>query len=252
MNDQQQQQWAQAIENARQQAQPKPSCTQDWGATLKDAYIVQGLGLQQRPDDAVIGFKGALTNQRVQETFGATEPALGLLFASSARPERVIQSADFTKGMIETELGFVLSRRITAPIESVSALQSCFDGICLMVELVDLNFSQFPPSLPDLIMHNAAAAQFLKGAVSPIMDPDSLTLTLESAGDTRHRGAALDVLGGQWKALHWMVNQALALGHTLLPGQVLMTGSVGSVQPLKAGDYVLTGGDLAPLIFRVV
>jgi len=33
---------------------------------------------------------------------------------------------------------------------------------------------------------------------------------------------------------------------------VLMTGSVGSVQPLKAGDYVLTGGDLAPLIFRVV
>ena len=26
MNDQQQQQWAQAIENARQQAQPKPSC----------------------------------------------------------------------------------------------------------------------------------------------------------------------------------------------------------------------------------
>ena len=35
-----------------------------------------------------------------------------------------------------------------------------------------------------------------------------------------------------------MVNQALALGHTLLPGQVLMTGSVGTVQPLKAGDYV--------------
>ena len=252
MNDQQQQKWAQAIENARTQGQPKPSCPQDWGATLKDAYIVQGLGLPQRPDDAVIGFKGALTNQRVQETFGATEPALGLLFASGARPARVIQSADFTKGMIETELGFVLSRRITTPIESVKALQACFDGVCLMVELVDLNFSEFPPSLPDLIMHNAAAAQFLQGAVSPVIDPDSLTLTLMSDGETLHHGAALDVLGGQWKALQWMVNQALALGHTLLPGQVLMTGSVGKVQPLKPGDYELKGCDLAPLIFRIV
>ena len=213
---------------------------------------MQGLGLPQRPDDAVIGFKGALTNQRVQETFGATEPALGLLFASGARPARVIQSADFTKGMIETELGFVLSRRITTPIESVKALQACFDGVCLMVELVDLNFSEFPPSLPDLIMHNAAAAQFLQGAVSPVMDPDSLTLTLMSDGETLHHGAALDVLGGQWKALQWMVNQALALGHTLLPGQVLMTGSVGTVQPLKPGDYELKGRDLAPLIFRIV
>jgi len=252
MNDHQQQQWAQVIENARRQAQPKPSCPEDWGATLKDAYIVQGLGLHHRLDDAVIGFKGALTNQRVQETFGATEPALGLLFASSARPERVIQSADFAKGMIETELGFVLSRRITAPIESVSALQSCFAGICLMVELVDLNFSQFPPSLPDLIMHNAAAAQFIKGIVSPISDPDCLSLTLLSAEETLHHAPALDVLGGQWKALHWMVNHALALGHALLPGQVLMTGSVGTVQPLKSGEYVLKGGDLAPLIFRVV
>ena len=252
MNGQQQRQWAEAIENARRQALSRPSCPKDWGATLEDAYSVQRLGLLHRPDDAVMGFKGALTNQRVQATFGATEPALGLLFASSARPARVIQSADFAKGMIETELGFVLSRRITAPIESVSALQSCFDGICLMVELVDLNFSQFPPSLPDLIMHNAAAAQFIKGIVSPIADPDSLSLTLLSAEETLHHASALDVLGGQWKALHWMVNQALALGHALLPGQVLMTGSVGTVQPLKSGDYVLKGGDLAPLIFRVV
>ncbi len=252
MKEHQKRQWAQTLENARTLALPKASCPEDWGASLDDAYAVQRLGIVHRPDDAVIGFKGALTNRRVQETFGASEPALGLLFASSAQPKRRIQSSEFSRGMIETELGFVLSRDIKAPIESVSDLQSCFDGICLMVEFVDLNFSPFPPRLPDLIMHNAAAAQFIKGAVSPLSDPDCLTLTLLSDGETLHRAAALEVLGGQYKALLWMVNKALALGHTLRPGQVMMTGSVGSVQPMKPGDYVLEAAELASLTFRVV
>ena len=251
MNEQEQMQWAASLEQARHLASPKPSCPEHWAATVEDAYAVQRFGLAQRPDDPIIGFKGALTNRRVQETFGAVEPALGLLFASADRSGQVIQKADFGRGMIETELGFVLCRPIDQPIESIADLQSCFDGMCLMVELVDLNFGQFPPSLPDLIMHNAAAAQFIQGAVSPIGDPDELTLALFSEGAALHRASGLDVMDGQWKALGWMINQAIALGYALTPGQVLMTGSVGSVHPMSVGAYSLDCDDLEALTFRL-
>ena len=76
-------------------------------------------------------------------------------------------------------------------------------------------------------------------------------MALFSEGAALHRASALDVMDGQWKALGWMINQAIALGYALTPGQVLMTGSVGSVHPMSVGAYSLACNDLEALTFRL-
>ena len=63
------------------------------------------------------------------------------------------------------------------------------------------------------------------------------------------------VMAGQRDALIWLINQILAQGYELRPGHVLMTGSIGSMHPGKAGRYRadfgalggLTGSRLRPL-----
>ncbi len=75
---------------------------------------------------------------------------------------------------------------------------------------------------------------------------DKVQVSLMMDGKVVNEGKAADVMGAQWKALLWLVNEATAHGWSIEPGQVLITGVMGRL--FQTGPYLLLFS-LAPSVY---
>ena len=204
----------------------------------------------------IYGYKAALTAQAAQRAMGIDEPIIGALFqhgvqrASAQTPVQADRPV-----LLETELGFTLSKAITDPVDLETVLDSVRE--CQgMIELAAPNLQQRPSSI-DLISSNSASYGCLAaepGANPTELDIDTLEVSLTRLGDTQetlHSVPAGTVMQGQLKALVWLVNTVLAQGYTLAAGHVLMTGSIGNMHPGAPGDYRAAFGTLGELTLRL-
>ncbi|MDP6186445.1 MAG: hypothetical protein QF863_04380, partial [Pseudomonadales bacterium] len=125
----------------------------------------------------IYGYKAALTAQAAQQAMGIDEPIIGALFqhgvqrASAQTPVQADRPV-----LLETELGFTLSKAITDPVDLETVLDSV--GECQgMIELAAPNLQQRPSSI-DLISSNSASYGCL--AAEPGANPTELDIdTLE-------------------------------------------------------------------------
>ena len=204
----------------------------------------------------IYGYKAALTAQAAQDAMGINEPIIGTLFqhgvlrASTQTPVLTDRPV-----LLETELGFKLSKAITEPVDPESVLNSVSE--CRgMIELAAPNLQQRPSSI-DLISSNSASYGCLAtdtGFNPAEIDLDALEVSLTrlgSADETLHRVPAGTVMQGQLNALAWLVNTVLAKGYTLAAGHVLMTGSIGNMHPGSPGGYQAGFGALGELTFTL-
>ena len=202
----------------------------------------------------VYGYKAALTAEPAQQAMGINEPIIGVLFEHAAyQADGATAVATDRPVLLETEVGFTLRKEITAPV----AEDDVFDAIarcCGMIELASPNLQQRPTSA-DLIANNAASYGCISGASTahPMdIDIDALPVSLtriDAEQQAFHTAMAGSVMAGQRDALIWLINRILAQGYELRPGHVLMTGSIGSMHPGKAGRYRAEFGALGDLTF---
>ena len=100
-----------------------------------------------------------------------------------------------------------------------------------MIEIASPNLATKPNGL-DLVATNSASYGYIVGEKHPADTPlDDLSVRLTKGGETLLAGSAGEVLDGQIQALTWLVNQTLARGYEILPGHLLMTGSIGGMTP---------------------
>ena len=204
----------------------------------------------------VYGYKAALTAEPAQQAMGINEPIIGVLFEHSAyQADGASAVATDRPVLLETEVGFTLRKEITAPV----AEDDVFDAIarcCGMIELASPNLQQRPKSA-DLIANNAASYGCIAGASTahPMdIDVDALPVSLtriDAEQQAFQTAMAGSVMAGQRDALIWLINRTLAQGYELRPGHVLMTGSIGSMHPGKAGRYRAEFGALGDLTFAL-
>ena len=187
---------------------------------------------------------------------GHWEPIIGALFQHGAQQANVQTAVQADRPvLLETELGFRLSKAITEPVNADNVLNSVSE--CRgMIELAAPNLQQRPSSI-DLISSNSASYGCLAADTSfnpAEIDLDSLEVSLTRLGasdETLHSVPAGTVMQGQLHALAWLVNTVLAKGYALAPGHVLMTGSIGNMHPGAPGDYRGGFGELGELAFRL-
>ena len=204
----------------------------------------------------VYGYKAALTAEPAQQAMGINEPIIGVLFEHAAyQADGASAVATDRPVLLETEVGFILRKEITAPV----AEDDVFDAIarcCGMIELASPNLQQRPTSA-DLIANNAASYGCIAGASTahPMdIDVDALPVFLtriDAEQQAFQTAMAGSVMAGQRDALIWLINRTLAQGYALRPGHVLMTGSIGSMHPGKAGRYRAEFGALGDLTFAL-
>ena len=204
----------------------------------------------------IYGYKAALTALPAQQAMGITEPIIGVLFERAVFPADGATTIKTDRPvLLETEVGFTLGKPITEPVTEHNVLDAV--AYCSgLIELASPNLQQRPTSV-DLISNNSASYGCIIGVSNrhpTDIDLDAVPVTLTrlaSAEEVLHTAAAGSVMAGQREALTWLINSTLAQSYALRPGHVLMTGSIGSMHPGKAGKYWADFGALGDITFAI-
>ena len=214
---------------------------------------------KQKQESDISGFKGALTNVNAQKMFSTKTSAMGVLFSKGELfPDVTISLDQYNVPLIETEIGFLVAKRIAPQPRAMDSenVLSHIDCALPMIEIVDIGVDGKLIGATDLIAINNAAANYIPGSKRTEICEDALAslseATVKLTLDKNHlgEGSANDTMGGQIKALTWLVNQVLARGYTIEAGNWLMTGSLGSPYQAKPGKYHADYGDLGEINFE--
>lgn len=220
----------------------------------EDAYALQ---LQMFPllePAGRAGFKAGLTSELARLRLGVDAPVAGMLPRRGVyRSGAAVVSRD---GMVvEAELGFRLRRALSVAPESVEDLLPLIDGCHPVVELPLTRFSGTGrPRLVDLIGANAGADRVVVGPAQRLSDWTELEgvfVSVTRDGRRWQLGKAMNVEPSPLETLLWLVKTYTALGVTILPDDLLLTGTMIPPDPAQPGLYEVDFRELGRVSFRV-
>lgn len=221
---------------------------------VNSAYRVQKAYVEQRlSQDQIAGFKAGVCTKATQKNFGLNAPAAGVLFASGKNTgSPIIERSAFKTLLIETEIGFMVTKAITQPLKDVAELYEYIQTVMPVIELPDAGFAGKVRGV-DLIAANVAAAQFIVGKEREFrgLDLNNISATLVLDGEVVNKGKGVDAMGDQWKTALWLINTTVEQGWKIEPGQILITGALPKPIPGKPGKYVADFEKLGKISFEV-
>jgi 2-keto-4-pentenoate hydratase len=244
--------------DARAAVKPFPNPS----AKLPDLTVEKAYDMQKKLVKALVAkgetvsvFKGGLTTEAAQKKFGVNDALVGQIFKSGELgPDAMVNSKDFVRLFVEQEVGYVIGQKISQPVKDVASLKTMIKEVFPAVELPDLRFEDMKTIKgPDIIVDAVGSAKYIVGKKMPVdkVDVSKVEVTLKLDGQPVNQGKASDCLGDQWKAALWLVNTAVAKGWTIEPGQMLITGAMGTMIPGKPGKYEGDWGSLGTLSWTV-
>lgn len=246
---------ARELIEAKRSGAAMPVLSRREALSLEQAYALQRrlVEAQLAGGQRIAGYKAGLTAAGSQQKFGLQQPVVGVLLASGRQPAGApVRAADYRQLRLETEIGFVFGRAVHAPLD-LDGLRRAVRGFVPAVELPELGFAEAKFNGVDLVAGNVAARGFVFGREVPAaqLDPNAVRVQLWRDGAQIGQGSARDALGDQWQAALWLVNELLARGHAIEPGQVLITGVLGPLYPGAPGRYRAEYEGLGRLEFSV-
>jgi 2-oxopent-4-enoate/cis-2-oxohex-4-enoate hydratase len=248
MNQEQIQSFADELYSAlRNQQMIDPLSDRAPEMTIEDAYRVSSALLQKRIDidgEKVIGKKIGVTSAAVQNMLGVHQPDFGYLTDAMVAEEG--EPLSITDKMIqpraEGEIAFVLKKDLIGPGITASDVLQATDFILPCFEIVDSRIRDWKIKIQDTVADNASCGYFLLGqdAVDPrSIDLSTCGMVLELNGQLASTGAGAAALGSSpVSCVVWLANMLGSLGTPLKAGEVILSGSLVPLQPVKAGDYM--------------
>jgi 2-keto-4-pentenoate hydratase len=204
-----------------------------------DAYVQQRLAVEGRlKDDRVAGFKAAATTEASRARIGSDAPIFAVLFKSGRRVSGVRVAEIDGPRLVEAELGFVLAAPVHSLPQDRTALRELVADVRAVIELPAPRVRSLSRiRAADLIVDNAGSDLFIVGPSLLDQDPNAIVAQLSRDGVELGRGSGSDAMGDQWRALRWVIAQALVQGYELEEGLMLITGALGPVHPAEPGRY---------------
>ncbi|MBN2088030.1 fumarylacetoacetate hydrolase family protein [candidate division KSB1 bacterium] len=223
--------------------------------SMDEAYLIQDelAKALEKSLGTLTGYKVAYASKAAREQFGISEPASGPLFRLQQVPDNsALKTTDFIGLLIETEVAFTIGKAIRQPLNSVEELKPFVQWVHPAFDLSDDRYdaSEKKPGVADMIAAGTHAHYFVLGqAYNPNeIEIDSLDLKLIVNEKLERESPATEVLGSPWNSLLFLANQLVARGHSLKPGDVILTGTAAPAYKAKgaeAAGYYL--GDCGPL-----
>ncbi|MBU0516333.1 MAG: hypothetical protein KJ621_16340 [Proteobacteria bacterium] len=203
----------------------------------------------------VIGYKAGLTSKGAQKKFKVRGAVTGhLLEKMLIKPGAVVEVKGFVRPFVEVEVAFVMAGPIKRPVMWIKSLKKMVKAVGPAIELPDICFADMKNLTGhDIVAANVAVRYFIVGRTMPhgALKLDQLAVTLSHNGKVVRKGGAKAVLGGQWKALRWAVNNIIRHGGQIKAGDVIITGSMTPLYPGKPGSYVADYGPLGKIAFTL-
>ena len=222
-------------------------------ATQEEAYRVQCAFVKRvMESDAIGGYKAAgVGNAAEDHPLVAVMPASGIL---SSTDKIVVDLKEDPNRHVETEIGYVFSKAITAPPADVAALKECVKAVAAIIELPGGAVEKKQPGTEnDIIAWNINAKAMIVGAEhNPnTVDPDTVAIQLTRDGEIINTAKGDMAAGGQWNTLLKTVNHLLTQGYTIQPGHVITNGALGKINKAEPGNYHGDFGVLGVIEFEV-
>ncbi|MGC2938815.1 MULTISPECIES: 2-keto-4-pentenoate hydratase [unclassified Brevibacterium] len=210
------------------------------GTDLDSAYRVQTelIGNLRDTYGYRTGRKVGLTSPAVQEQLGVDQPDFGVLLSGLETDNGgTIDTAHLVAPRVEAEVAFVLSHDINdADPEHV---RQAVDYAVAALEIVDSRIRNWDISIVDTVADNASSAGYVLGSTRLRLDefePREVAMELQASGEPVSTGTGAACLDDPLNALVWVAETALRLGDPLRAGEVVLSGALGPMVPLEAGN----------------
>lgn len=219
--------------------------------TVDDSYAISLRMLERRLADGekVIGKKIGVTSKAVQNMLGVYQPDFGYLTDRMAyeTPAEMPIGRELIQPRAEGEIAFLLKRDLVGPGVTPSDVLAATDSVMACFEVVDSRIENWKIKIEDTVADNASSGLFVLGTER--VDPkkvDFVTcgMVVEKNGEVLSTGAGAAALGSPLVCVAWLANALGKYGTPLRAGEVILSGSLVPLEPVKPGDQmrVLVGG----------
>jgi 2-keto-4-pentenoate hydratase len=221
-----------------------PISTQFGISSLADAYAVQEINTREALNQGrrLVGRKIGLTSAAVQQQLGVDQPDFGMLFADmEVLDGGEIDCSKLIQPKAEGEIAFVLGRDLTRYDTTLAELMSAIDYALPALEIVDSAIADWKISLADTVADNASSALYVLGKQPTKLSALDLRLEgmlLEKNGAQASIGVGAACLGNPLDACLWLARTMAQIGRPLLAGDILLSGALGPMTSVKAGDHL--------------
>ncbi|HMN75483.1 MAG TPA: fumarylacetoacetate hydrolase family protein [Burkholderiaceae bacterium] len=234
-----------ALRDARARRCPIAPVSARFGiAGLDAAYAVAEINTQARLAGGrrVVGKKVGLTSLAVQQQLGVDEPDFGVLFDDMEFLDGAeVPMALLAQPKVEAEVAFVVGSDLAATAPSWGEFIVSLACALPAIEIVDSAIADWKITLADTVADNASSALYLLGqqpvAVGALAGCE-LGMRMSVNGRVASVGGAAACLGHPLRAAYWLARTMAARGQPLRAGELILSGALGPMATVKAGDQV--------------
>ena len=236
---------AQALAQARSSRKAIHRVSETFGIlSLDAAYEVASLNISRRVAEGrrVAGLKVGLTSKAVQQQLGVSEPDFGVLLddmevlsGETVSMERLLQPK------VEAEVAFVVGKDIHGFVPTYSEFLSSLAFAIPAIEIVDSAIADWKITLVDTVADNASSGLYVLGD-QPLglgaLTLSAVSMEMRKNGTTVSIGSGAACMGHPLRAAYWLARTMTDRGQGLKSGQVILSGALGPMVPVVAGDYI--------------
>lgn len=217
------------------------------GLGVADAYAIQRINIDFRRQKGAtcVGHKIGITSKAVQDWLQVSEPDFGclmddMMFSDGAE----IPRARLLQPRMEGEIAFVLGKDLKGPgLTAVDVIRAT-DFLLPCIEIIDSRIRDWKFKYEDTVADNASSGLVLTGT-RPVsirdVDLSLCGMALRKNGAVVSTGAGAACLGNPVQAVLWLARKLTEMdpdGVGLPAGSVVLSGALGPVCPIDAGDAI--------------
>ena len=213
--------------------------------SIDDAYHISLRMLERRlaAGERIIGKKIGVTSKAVQNMLNVHQPDFGYLTDTMAfsQGQEMPISERLIQPKAEGEIAFVLKKDLLGPGLTNADVLAATDFVIPCFEVVDSRIENWKIKIEDTVADNASCGLFVLGDTA--VDPRKIDLTtcgmvVEKNGQIISTGAGAAALGSPVNCVTWLANTLGKFGIPLKAGEVILSGSLVPLEPVKAGDFM--------------